>query len=127
MAKKRANGEETIGKRKDGRWEARYIVGRDPETGKQIRKNILGKTQAEVRTKLKEALAEASEIDVVRSGEYNVGGWMQAWYCLYAQPIVRETTARYYRGYIDHHAIPRLGIVEVISNELSRPVRPKTP
>ena len=53
MAKKRVNGEGTIGKRKDGRWEARYIAGRDPETGKQIRKSILGKTQAEVRTKLK--------------------------------------------------------------------------
>ena len=25
MAKKRVNGEGTIGKRKDGRWEARYI------------------------------------------------------------------------------------------------------
>ena len=72
MAKKRVNGEGTIGKRKDGRWEARYIAGRDPETGKQIRKSILGKTQAEVRTKLKEALAEATEIDVVKSGEYNI-------------------------------------------------------
>ena len=109
MAKKRVNGEGTIGKRKDGRWEARYIVGRDPETGKQIRKSILGKSQAEVRTKLKEALAEATEIDVVKSGEYNVAGWIQDWYSLYAQPNVRETTARYYKGYIDHHVIPRLG------------------
>ena len=67
MAKKRVNGEGTIGKRKDGRWEARYIAGRDPETGKQIRKSILGKTQAEVRAKLKDALAEAAEIDVVKS------------------------------------------------------------
>ena len=59
MAKKRVNGEGTIGKRKDGRWEARYIAGRDPETGKQIRKSILGKTQAEVRAKLKEGCARA--------------------------------------------------------------------
>ena len=72
-------------------------------------KSILGKTQAEVRAKLKEALAEATEIDVVKSGEYNVAGWMQDWYSLYAQPNVRETTARYYKGYIDHHVIPRLG------------------
>ena len=28
MAKKRGNGEGTIGKRKDGRWEARYIAAR---------------------------------------------------------------------------------------------------
>lgn len=119
MAKKRVNGEGTIGKRKDGRWEARYIAGRDPETGKQIRKSILGKTQAEVRTKLKEALAEATEIDVVKSGEYNVAGWVQAWYSLYAQPNVRETTARYYKGYIDHHVLPRLGDIPLSSSRVA--------
>ena len=35
MPKRRANGEGNIRKRKDGRWEGRYTVGRDPETGKQ--------------------------------------------------------------------------------------------
>lgn len=30
MAKKRANGEGNIRKRKDGRWEARYTAGHDP-------------------------------------------------------------------------------------------------
>lgn len=34
MAKKRANGDGNIRKRKDGRWEGRYVVGRDPDTGK---------------------------------------------------------------------------------------------
>ena len=51
MAKKRASGEGNIRKRKDGRWEGRYIAGHD-ENGKPIRKNVLGKTQAEVRDKL---------------------------------------------------------------------------
>lgn len=46
---------------------------------------------------------------MVKSSGYSVSGWMQAWYSLYAQPNVRETTARYYKGYIDHHVIPRLG------------------
>ena len=32
MSKKRANGEGSIRKRKDGRWEGRYTVGHDPET-----------------------------------------------------------------------------------------------
>ena len=108
MANMRFNGELTIVKRMDGRLYARYIVGRDPETGKQIRKSILGKTQAEVRAKLKDALAEAAEIDVVKSSGYSVSGWMQTWYSLYAQPNVRETTARYYKRYIDHHVTPRL-------------------
>ena len=42
MAKKRANGEGNIRKRKDGRWEGRYTAGHDPKTGKRIIKNVLG-------------------------------------------------------------------------------------
>ena len=53
MGKKRANGEGNIRKRKDGRWEGRYTAGHDPETGKAIYKNVLGRTQAEAKTKLK--------------------------------------------------------------------------
>lgn len=33
---KNAKGGGTIRQRSDGRWEARYTVGRDPGTGKQI-------------------------------------------------------------------------------------------
>ena len=40
MAKRRANGEGSIRKRSDGRWEGRYTVGYDPETGKQKFKNV---------------------------------------------------------------------------------------
>ena len=58
MAKKRANGEGNIRKRKDGRWEGRYTAGYDSKTGKRIIKNVLGKTQAEVKEKLKKALEE---------------------------------------------------------------------
>ena len=45
MPKRRANGEGNIRKRKDGRWEGRYTAGYDPESGKRIIKNVLGKTQ----------------------------------------------------------------------------------
>ena len=44
MSKKRANGEGSIRKRKDGRWEGRYTAGYDKD-GKVITKNVLGKTQ----------------------------------------------------------------------------------
>ena len=37
---------------KDGRWEGRYTAGYDPDTGKRIIKNVLGKTQAETKAKL---------------------------------------------------------------------------
>ena len=55
MAKKRVNGEGNIRKRKDGRWEGRFTAGHDPITGKQISKNVLGKTQAEVKEKAEES------------------------------------------------------------------------
>ncbi len=55
MAKRRSNGEGNIRKRKDGRWEGRYTAGFDPATGKQVFKNVLGKTQNEVKEKLKKA------------------------------------------------------------------------
>ena len=36
MAKKRANGEGNIRKRKDGRWEGRYTAGYDEKTGERV-------------------------------------------------------------------------------------------
>ena len=73
MPKRRANGEGNIRKRKDGRWEGRYTVGHDPETGKAIIKNVLGKTQAEVKEKLKKAIEENVGIDYGRAKTVSVG------------------------------------------------------
>ena len=78
MPKRRANGEGNIRKRKDGRWEGRYTVGHDPETGKAIIKNVLGKTQAEVKEKLKKAIEENVGIDYGRAKTYTVGTWLEA-------------------------------------------------
>ena len=73
MAKKRANGEGNIRKRKDGRWEGRYTAGYDSKTGKRLIKNVLGKTQAEVKEKLKKALEETNGLDVSKAAdEYTV-------------------------------------------------------
>ena len=76
MAKKRANGEGNIRKRKDGRWEGRYTAGYDSETGKRIIKNVLGKTQAEVKEKLAQAQQESAGLDVGRSEDYTVASFL---------------------------------------------------
>ena len=67
MAKKRANGEGNIRKRSDGRWEGRYTAGYNPETGKRIIKNVLGKTQAECKAKLAAAMEATKGVDVSRA------------------------------------------------------------
>ena len=109
MAKKRANGEGNIRKRKDGRWEGRYTAGYDEKTGKRLIKNVLGKTQAEVKEKLAKAVAEAESVDVRRADEYTLGTWLQTWYELYAKPHLRVSTAEYYRRGIELHITPRIG------------------
>ena len=109
MAKKRANGEGNIRKRKDGRWEGRYTAGYDEKTGKRMIKNVLGKTQAEVKEKLAKAVAEAGSVDVRRADEYTLGTWLQTWYELYAKPHLRFPTAEYYRRGIELHITPRIG------------------
>ena len=109
MPKKRANGEGSIRKRKDGRWEGRYTAGHDPATGKQIFKSVLGKTQAEVKEKLKKALVEAGQIDFTKSGKYTVGTWMDEWFEIVAKIKVRPSSHQTYRGYIDNHIKPNIG------------------
>ena len=113
MAKKRANGEGSIRKRKDGRWEGFYTAAYDPETGKQKLKNVLGKTQAEVKEKLKKAIADSQRLDMNRSGTHTVRSWVKMWYEVYAEPRLREKTKDYYLNYIDKHIIPELGDIKL--------------
>ncbi len=113
MAKRRANGEGNIRKRSDGRWEGRYTAGHDPETGKQIFKNVLGKTQAEVKEKLKKAMEDSKGIDFNRAGEYTIASWMRLWFETYSKPSVRESTVDYYRNYMEHHIIPNIGDIKL--------------
>ena len=109
MAKRRSNGEGNIRKRKDGRWEGRYTAGLDPITGKQVFKNVLGKTQAEVKEKLKIALAENQKVDFTKTGKYTVTQWMNEWYENVAKIKVRASSHQTYRGYIDNHITPNIG------------------
>ena len=107
--KKRANGEGSLRKRKDGRWEGRYTAGCDPTTGKPIHKSVLAKTQSEAKEKLKQAIAEAEKLDMSRAKSYTLGAWIKLWYEVYAEPRLREKTKHYYLNYIDNHIVPELG------------------
>ena len=113
MAKKRANGEGNIRKRKDGRWEGRYTAGVDPETGKPIAKSVLARTQRECKEKLQKAMEELEKTDVTKRRDYTVGEWAQLWYENYAKPSVRASTAAYYKNYIDQHIVPRIGDIKL--------------
>jgi integrase len=110
MAKRRANGEGSIRKRKDGRWEGRYTAGRDPVTGKAIYKNVLGKTQAEAKEKLKSAIEKNGSL-VTITKQYTVGQWLDTWMENYAKLQVRASSYKTYQGFIENHIKPALGDV----------------
>ena len=111
MPKRRANGEGNIRKRKDGRWEGRYTVGHDPETGKAIIKNVLGKTQAEVKEKLKKAIEENVGIDYGRAKTYTVGSWLEVWMENYAKVKLRPSTFKTSQGFLKNHIKPQIGSI----------------
>ena len=111
MAKRRANGEGSIRKRKDGRWEGRYTAGRDPVTGKVVYKNVLGRTQAEVKARLKAAIEANTNLDIVKAEQYTVGQWMDVWFENCAKIKVRPSSHQTYRGYIDNHIKPSIGSI----------------
>jgi len=113
VAKRRANGEGNIRKRKDGHWEGRYTAGYDLNTGKRIVKNVLGKTQAKVKGKLKTAVEQAQQVDMIRTDDYTVASWLRTWYELYSKPNVRPSTAEYYRRSIEQHVVPRIGNIKL--------------
>ena len=108
MSKKRANGEGSIRKRKDGRWEGRYTAGYDKD-GKVITKNVLGKTQAEVKEKLKTAIEESQKLDPTRTGQYTVQTWVTLWYEVFIKPQIRPNTKQFYRNCMENHLFPALG------------------
>ena len=115
MPKRRANGEGNIRKRKDGRWEGRYTVGHDPETGKAIIKNVLGKTQAAVKEKLKKAIEENVGIDYGRAKTYTVGTWLEVWMENYAKVKLRPSTFKTSQGFLKNHIKPQIGSIPVSS------------
>ena len=57
-------------------YEARYTVGIDPGTGKQIQKSISGKTQREVARRLKEITTSIDAGTYLPSCKLTVGEWL---------------------------------------------------
>lgn len=72
--------------------------------------NILGKTQAEAKEKLRRAIAENTSLDIVKAGQYTIGQWMDVWMVRELCKIkVRPLAHKTYRGYIENHIEPHIG------------------
>ena len=119
MARKAAAGTGTIRKKSktvNGKvytwWEARYTVGYDPGTGKQIQRSVSGKTQKEVAKKLKEATAALDAGTYIAPNKMTLGEWLDIWVKEYLGGV-KPATVCSYKSAIKTHIKPSLGAVKL--------------
>lgn len=100
---KRANGEGSLRRRSDGRWEARYY---SPIDNKQH--SLYGKTQKEIKEKLRKKLNELDENAVLEGDDMLVSTWLDIWlknYTSNLKPLTQST----YLSTIETHLKPNIG------------------
>lgn len=95
-------------------WQARYTVGYDPGTGKQIQKSITGKTQKEVSQKLKQLTYEIDRGIYVAPTKLTTKEWLEIWQKDYLGGV-KESTAYLYRRTIEQYVVPNLGATKLES------------
>lgn len=93
-------------------WEARYTVGFDPGTGKQIQRSISGKSQKEVAQKLKAATAAIDAGTYVAPSKTTLGEWLDIWAAAYLGGVKSSTVAAY-KATIRTHLKPGLGAIRL--------------
>ena len=107
-----AQGAGTIRQRKDGRWEARYTVGRDPGSGKQIQRSVYGATQQEVRKKLARLTTALDNGTYKEPCKMTVAQWLDIWTADYLGGV-KPSTAFLYGEQIRLYIKPALGAVKL--------------
>lgn len=107
-----AQGSGTIRQRKDGNWEARYTVGVNPKTGKQLQKSVYAKTEKEVRKKLTAILNSIDQGTYMEPEKMTVSAWCDLWLKDYVG-AVKKTTLEQYRYQIESYIKPSIGAVKL--------------
>jgi integrase len=107
---RRGNGEGTISRRKDGRWEGRYYV---PTEDGPKRKVIYGKTRAEVSEKLTKALSDRANGIVYDNENITIGEYLDVWLKGSVYGSVRQSTYDRDTNLVNNHVKPVLGSLKL--------------
>ena len=120
MAKKAASGDGSIRKKtriaKGNQytyWEARITTGTDPGTGKQIQKSVYGKTQAEVRKKMREITRAIDQGTFTDTDKIKLSSWLDSWLEIYCRNTIKASTFDIYAAAVKNHIKPALGNVQL--------------
>lgn len=108
MAKRRANGEGLVRKRKDGRWEGRIIIGYRTD-GKPIQRYLYARTQEELLRRLHHEIERHRDMVITEDNKTTLRNWLDCWLHEYVQHTVRENTFRDYEQIVQNHLNPYLG------------------
>ncbi|MCL2605240.1 MAG: site-specific integrase [Defluviitaleaceae bacterium] len=112
MPKRKAHGGGSIRQRKDGTWEARYTVGRDPGTGKQVQRSIYGKTQQEVRKQLAKVTVALDTGNYIEPSRLTLSAWLDIWLSEYNKDV-KPRTLILYTGRCNYRIKPSLGATKL--------------
>ena len=108
MAKRRPQGDGTIHKRKDGRWEARLVIGHKND-GSPMYKSVFGKTQKQALKLLHTAIETYRDVDLTEESRMTLGEWLDKWLDEYMIFTVRESTLESYGALIKNQVKPFIG------------------
>ena len=106
--KRRPQGDGTIRKRSDGRWEARIIIGHKND-GSPMYKSAFAKTQKSALKQLHQLLDLYRDVDLTEDCRMTLGEWMDKWLDEYMVFTIRESTMSGYRSQIEHQVKRFLG------------------
>ena len=114
MAKRRPQGDGTIRKRSDGRWEVRIIIGHKND-GSPMYKSAFAKTQKSALKQLHQLLDLYRDVDLTEECRMTLGEWMDKWMDEYMIFTIKENTIKGYRSQIDHQIKPFIGHKQLAS------------
>ena len=87
--KRRPQGDGTIRKRADGRWEGRIIIGHKND-GAPMYKSVFGKTQKSTLKQLHQMIDLYRDVDLTEECRMTLGEWLDKWLDEYMIFSLRE-------------------------------------
>ena len=112
--KRRPQGDGTIRKRNDGRWEARIIIGHKND-GSPMYKSAFAKTQKSALKQLHQLIDLYRDVDLTEECRMTLGEWLDKWLDEYMIFTIRESTLDSYRAMVKIRSSPSL-----VANKLRR-------